>query len=85
MPIGGAGTDVVIGVLMAARVIDSSLASAVKRATDSEVVFFALDSAGRARIAASSLPGNQNSRRSSRSRVRRSPGPPPTAPRRGAT
>ncbi|MGH7517500.1 MAG: protein kinase domain-containing protein [Gemmatimonadales bacterium] len=58
VPIAGAGTNVVIGVLMAARVIDSSLASAVKRATDSDVAFFALDSAGRARIAASTLPGD---------------------------
>jgi serine/threonine-protein kinase len=55
VPIAGAGPDVVIGVLMAARVIDSSLASAVKRATDSDVAFFSLDSAGRARIAASTL------------------------------
>ncbi len=58
VPIAGAGTNVVIGVLMAARVIDSSLASAVKRTTDSDVAFFALDSAGRARIAASTLPGD---------------------------
>ena len=55
VPIPGAGSDVVIGVLMAARVIDSSLASAVKRATDSDVAFFTLDSAGRAHIAASTL------------------------------
>jgi predicted Ser/Thr protein kinase/HAMP domain-containing protein len=55
VPIPGPGPDVVIGVLMAARVIDSSLASAVKRATDSEVVFFSFDSTGRARVAASTL------------------------------
>ncbi len=56
VPIAGAGPDVVIGVLMAARMIDSSLASGVKRVTDSDVAFFALDSAGHARIAVSTLP-----------------------------
>jgi HAMP domain-containing protein len=55
VPIPGAGPGVVRGVLMAARIIDSSLASAVKRATASEVVFFTLDSSGQARIAASTL------------------------------
>ena len=58
VPIPGAGPDVVRGSLMAARAIDSSLASAVKQVTASDVVFFALDSAGRARIAASTLGRN---------------------------
>ena len=55
VPIPGAGPRVVRGALMAARTIDSSLASAVKRATASEVIFFTIDSSGRARIAASTL------------------------------
>jgi eukaryotic-like serine/threonine-protein kinase len=55
VPIAGAGPGVVRGALMAARTIDSSLASAVKRSTASEVIFFSLDSSGRARIAASTL------------------------------
>jgi len=53
VPIPGPG--VARGVLMAARTIDSTLASAVKQATASDVVFFALDSAGTAHIAASTL------------------------------
>ena len=55
VPIPGASPDVVIGVLMAARVIDSTLASAVKRATDSDVAFFSLDSAGQAQVSVSTL------------------------------
>jgi serine/threonine-protein kinase len=55
VPIPGAGPDVVIGVLMAARVIDSTIASAVKRATDSDVAFFALDSTGQAQVSVSTL------------------------------
>ncbi len=55
VPIPGAGPGVVGGALMAARTIDSTLARAVKRATASEVVFFGVDSSGRARIAASTL------------------------------
>jgi len=59
VPISGAGTDVITGVLMAASLIDSSLATAVQRATDTDVVFFALDSTGRARLSASTLPGDE--------------------------
>src|SRR5262249_54096680 len=55
VPIPGPGPGVIRGALMAAKTIDSTLASAVKRATASDVVFFALDSAGTARIAASTL------------------------------
>ncbi|HZM25736.1 MAG TPA: protein kinase [Gemmatimonadales bacterium] len=56
VPIPGAGPQVVRGSLMAAKAIDSTLASAVKQVTASDVVFFALDSAGHARVAASTLP-----------------------------
>ena len=56
VPIPGPGPGVVRGALMAARTIDSSLATAVKRPTASDVVFFTLDSSGRARIAAATLP-----------------------------
>jgi eukaryotic-like serine/threonine-protein kinase len=45
----------VAGVLMAAQLVDSALASQVKAATASDVVFFVTDSAGRPRIAASTL------------------------------
>ena len=55
VPIPGPGPGVVGGVLMAAKTIDSTLASAVKQATASDVVFFALDSGGTAHIAASTL------------------------------
>ena len=55
VPIPGPGTGVVRGALMAAKAIDSTLASAVKQATASDIVFFTLDSAGTARIAASTL------------------------------
>ena len=55
VPIPGPGPGVVRGALMVARTIDSSLATAVKRSTASDVVFFTLDSSGRARIAASTL------------------------------
>jgi serine/threonine-protein kinase len=58
VPIPGGGPEVVRGSLMAAKTIDSTLASAVKQVTASDVVFFALDSAGRARIAASTLERN---------------------------
>jgi eukaryotic-like serine/threonine-protein kinase len=58
VPIPGAGPGVVRGVLMAAKTIDNTLATAVQRATASEVVFFALDSGGTARIAASTLPAS---------------------------
>jgi len=56
VPIPGAGPQVVRGSLMAAKAIDSTLTSAVKQVTASDVVFFALDSAGHARVAASTLP-----------------------------
>jgi len=45
----------VAGVLMAAQFVDSALASQVKAATASEVVFYVTDTAGTPRIAASTL------------------------------
>ena len=45
----------VAGVLMAAQVVDSALASQVKAATASEVVFYVTDTAGAPRITASTL------------------------------
>lgn len=45
----------VAGVLMAAQVVDSALASEVKATTASDVVFFVTDTAGTPRIAASTL------------------------------
>jgi eukaryotic-like serine/threonine-protein kinase len=47
--------DRVYGVLMAAQAIDSALADEVKRTTDSDVVFFVVDTAGAPHIAASTL------------------------------
>ena len=46
----------VIGVLMAAQVIDSTLAHSVKEATASEIIFYVVDTAGAPRVAASTLP-----------------------------
>src|SRR5688572_2151699 len=54
VPIEGASARVV-GVLMATRAIDDSVAREITTATSSGVVFFALDSAGRPRISASSV------------------------------
>jgi serine/threonine-protein kinase len=45
----------VIGVLLAARALDAAVAREMKRATESEVVVYYLDGAGRARVAASTL------------------------------
>jgi serine/threonine-protein kinase len=45
----------VAGVLMAAQIVDSALASQVKAATASDVVFYVTDTAGAPRIAASTL------------------------------
>jgi len=45
----------VAGVLMAAQIVDSALASQVKAATASDVVFYVADTAGTPRIAASTL------------------------------
>jgi HAMP domain-containing protein/predicted Ser/Thr protein kinase len=59
VPIPGSAAGVVRGALMAAKTIDSTLASAVKQVTASDVVFFTLDSAGHARIAASTLAPSQ--------------------------
>jgi serine/threonine-protein kinase len=53
-------TGRVAGVLMAAWMIDSSLAGEVKRASASEVVFYTVDTLGQARIAASTLPNDAN-------------------------
>jgi eukaryotic-like serine/threonine-protein kinase len=46
----------VVGVLMATRMIDSLLADSIKRATDSDIVFYALDTLDKPHIAASTLP-----------------------------
>jgi serine/threonine-protein kinase len=48
-------TGKIIGVLMAAKNVSDSLAYAVKAVTTSEVVFFAYDSARRARVSATTL------------------------------
>jgi eukaryotic-like serine/threonine-protein kinase len=54
VPIEGASTRVV-GVLMATKAIDDSVAREITTATSSGVVFFALDSTGRPRISGSSV------------------------------
>jgi serine/threonine-protein kinase len=54
VPIEGASARVV-GVLMATKAVDDSVAREITAATSSAVVFFALDSAGRPRISGSSL------------------------------
>ncbi|MGH7720691.1 MAG: protein kinase domain-containing protein [Gemmatimonadaceae bacterium] len=50
------GAVQVAGVLMAAQTIDSALAQSVKRSTASDVVFYVTDTAGVARVSASTLP-----------------------------
>jgi eukaryotic-like serine/threonine-protein kinase len=54
VPIEGASARVV-GVLMATKAVNDSVAREITEATGSAVVFFALDSAGRPRISGSSL------------------------------
>jgi eukaryotic-like serine/threonine-protein kinase len=54
VPIEGASARVV-GVLMATKVVNDSVAQEITRATSSAVVFFAFDSTGRPRISGSSL------------------------------
>ena len=58
VPIEGASARVV-GVLMATKAVDDSLAREITAATSSGVVFFALDSTGRPRISASSVARDQ--------------------------
>ena len=58
VPIEGASARVV-GVLMATKAVDDSVAREITAATSSAVVFFALDSAGRPRISGSSLPRDE--------------------------
>jgi serine/threonine-protein kinase len=53
VPIAGGAR--VAGVLMAAQVVDSALATAVRQATGSEVVFYVVDTTGAPRIAASTV------------------------------
>ena len=55
IPIEGASARVV-GVLMATKVVNDSVAREITDATSSAVVFFALDSTGRPRVSGSSLP-----------------------------
>jgi serine/threonine-protein kinase len=58
VPIEGASARVV-GVLMATKAVNDSVAREITGATSSAVVFFALDSTGRPRISGSSLPRDQ--------------------------
>ena len=58
VPIEGASARVV-GVLMATKAVDDSVAREITEATSSAVVFFALDTAGRPRISGSSLPRDE--------------------------
>jgi eukaryotic-like serine/threonine-protein kinase len=58
VPIEGASARVV-GVLMATKAVDDSVAREITAATSSAVVFFALDSVGRPRISGSSLPRDE--------------------------
>ena len=52
------GPGRVIGVLMAALLVDDSTAMALRTATESEVIFYVLDTLGVARVVASTLPVN---------------------------
>ncbi len=55
VPIQGAAIGSVVGVLMATRKVDDSLAASVRAATESDVVFYFLDSTGAPRVATSTF------------------------------
>jgi serine/threonine-protein kinase len=55
----GADASQVVGVLMAARALDTGVVRELRAATDGEVLIYHLDGAGRPRTSASSLPDDQ--------------------------
>ena len=72
----------VVGVMMVARMIDSVLADSIKRETQSEIVFYALDTLDRPHVAVSTLPRTPELDRALRDRVamRAAPAAPGAAP-----
>ena len=56
VPVAGPGTSAPFGIVVAASKLDSALAERLRRHTDSEVLFFSLDTLGVPRVAVSTLP-----------------------------
>jgi serine/threonine-protein kinase len=56
VPVAGPGTGAPFGIVVAAVKLDSALAERLRRHTDSEVLFFSLDTLGRPKVAVSTLP-----------------------------
>ena len=56
VPVAGPGSSAPFGIVVAAVRLDSALAERLRRHTDSEVLFFALDTLGRPSVAVSTLP-----------------------------
>ncbi len=56
VPVAGPGTSAPFGIVVAASKLDSALAERLRRHTDSEVLFFSLDTLGVPQVAVSTLP-----------------------------
>ncbi len=56
VPVSGPGTSAPFGIVVAASKLDSALAERLRRHTDSEVLFFSLDTLGKPQVAVSTLP-----------------------------
>ncbi|HEU4955569.1 MAG TPA: HAMP domain-containing protein, partial [Gemmatimonadales bacterium] len=56
VPVAGPGASAPFGIVVAASKLDSALAERLRRHTDSEVLFFSLDTLGVPRVAVSTLP-----------------------------
>jgi serine/threonine-protein kinase len=56
VPVAGPGSSAPFGIVVAAVKLDSALAERLQRHTDSEVLFFSLDTLGRPNVAVSTLP-----------------------------
>lgn len=59
VPVASPGSTTPFGVVVAALRVDSALADTLRRHTDAEIVFFALDTTGVPRVAVSTLPSEQ--------------------------
>jgi eukaryotic-like serine/threonine-protein kinase len=56
VPVSGPGTGAPFGIVVAASKLDSALAERLRRHTDSEVLFFSLDTLGKPQVTVSTLP-----------------------------
>jgi len=57
VPVANPGSSTPFGVVVSALQVDSALAAQLRRNTDSEIVFFSLDTLGVPQVAVSTLPG----------------------------